>query len=96
MWKAESEENFVEGEVIEMGDPFSPLRRAVMRATEAGYQNHNHVVLGVESQPLGLQFTRTGTDYERVNLLHEWFRACCEFEDDMGEYIEPFLPYFRY
>ena len=96
MWHAESEEYFVEGEVIAMGDPFSPLRRAVIRATAAGYQNHNHVVLGVESQPLGLQFTRAGTDYERVILLHEWFRACCEFEDEMGKYIEFFLASFLY
>jgi hypothetical protein len=91
IWQTKSEEYFVEGEVIEMGDPFSPLRRAVMRATAAGYQNHNHVILGVESQPIGLQFTRAEAGYERVNLLHEWFRACCEFEEDMGKYIEPLL-----
>lgn len=82
--RAHEVENGVCTEIIEMGDPISPLRRAMIDASKAGYGNHEPVVLGVEAQPMGLQFTRFRASYEKINLQHEWFRACGEFEDNMG------------
>lgn len=75
-------------EAYEMGNPRSKLQQANLVARTAGYANHPRVETGLEAQPIAMQFTKLTPDsYDRFNLVHEWFRSCCEYGRSLGTFL---------